>query len=53
MIRSWHNTEGALPLRFWYTTELGGLILCGLAFLMVAAIMRESIRISRENEGFI
>lgn len=53
MIRSWHNPEGALPLRFWYTTELGGLILCGLAFLMVAAIMRESIRISRENEGFI
>lgn len=53
MIRSWHNPEGPLPLRFWYTTELGGLMFCGMAFFLISAIQRESIRIARENEGFI
>jgi|GEM_PF-1582764 len=53
MIRAWHDPEGPLALRFWYTTELGGLLICGLAFLMITAIQRASNQIAKETEGFI
>ncbi len=53
MIVSWHNPEGPLPLRFWYSSTHLGLILCGLAFVLMGAVMREAIRIARENEEFV
>lgn len=53
MIVSWANTDGPLPLRFWYSTEHGGLILCGLGFLLIASILHEAARIRDENKGFI
>lgn len=53
MIRSWHNPEGPLPLRFWYDSGNIGLAFCGLAFLFLGTVMREAIRIARENEEFV
>lgn len=53
MIRSWHNAGGPLPLRFWYSSGNFGLAFCGLAFLFLGLILREAIRIARENEEFV
>jgi|TARA_B110000908_G_scaffold137892_1_gene163758 hypothetical protein len=53
MVRSWHNADGPLPLRFWYNSGNIGLAFCGLAFLFLGLVMREAIRIARENEEFI
>lgn len=53
MIRSWHNPDGPLPLRFWYSSGNMGLVFSGLAFLFLGLVMVEAIRIARENEGFI
>lgn len=53
MIRSWHNADGPLPLRFWYDSGNIGLAFCGLAFLFLGLVMREAISIARENEEFI
>ncbi|MDG1067425.1 MAG: hypothetical protein P8P40_03465 [Sulfitobacter sp.] len=53
MIRSWHNPDGPLPLRFWYDSGNIGLAFCGLAFLFLGLVMREAIKIARENEEFI
>ena len=53
MIISWHNPEGPMPLRFWYSSTHLGLILCGLGFVLFGAVMREAIRIARENEEFV
>ena len=53
MIRSWHNPDGPLPLRFWYDSGNFGLAFCGLAFLFLGLVMQEAIRIARENEEFV
>ncbi|WP_299023898.1 hypothetical protein [uncultured Sulfitobacter sp.] len=53
MIRSWHNADGPLALRFWYNSSEIGMAFCGLAFLFWGIVMREAIRIARENEEFI
>ncbi|MEP5729272.1 MAG: hypothetical protein ABJL67_07835 [Sulfitobacter sp.] len=53
MIRSWHNPGGALPLRFWYDSGNLGMTFCGLAFFFLGLVMREAIRIARENEAFV
>lgn len=53
MIRSWHNADGPLPLRFWYDSGNIGMAFCGLAFLFLGLVMREAIYIARENEEFI
>jgi hypothetical protein len=53
MIRSWHNPDGPLPLRFWYDSGNIGLAFCGLAFLFLGLIMREAIHIALENEEFV
>lgn len=53
MIRSWHNAGGPLPLRFWYSSGDIGLAFCGLAFLFLGLVMREAIKIARENEEFV
>ena len=53
MIRSWHNPDGPLPLRFWYSSGNLGLVFSGLAFLFLGLVLREAIRISRENEAFV
>ncbi len=53
MIRSWHNPDGPLPLRFWYNSGNLGMVFCGLAFFFLGLVMREAIRIARENEEFI
>jgi len=53
MIRSWHNAGGHLPLRFWYDSGNIGLAFSGLAFFFLGLVMREAIRIARENEEFV
>lgn len=53
MVRSWHNADGPLLLRFWYSSGDVGLAFCGLAFLFLGLVMREAIRIARENEELI
>lgn len=53
MVRSWHNPEGPLPLRFWYDSGNLGMIFCGLAFLFLGIVVHEAIRIARENEAFV
>jgi hypothetical protein len=53
MVRSWHNADGPLLLRVWYSSGDVGLAFCGLAFLFLGLVMREAIRIARENEEFI
>lgn len=53
MIRSWHNADGPLPLRFWYDSANFGFAFCGLAFLFLGLVMREAISIARENEEFV
>ncbi|MEO0389785.1 MAG: hypothetical protein AAF218_02470, partial [Pseudomonadota bacterium] len=52
MIVSWHNPDGPLPLRLWYTVNHIGLIFCGLAFMVLGAVLREAIRIEIENREF-
>jgi hypothetical protein len=53
MIVSWHNPSGPLPMRWWYSSSHLSLIFCGLAFLLMGAVMREAIKMARENEEFI
>jgi len=53
MIVSWHNPSGSLPLRFWYSSPHLSLIFCGLAFLLMGAVMREAIKVALDNEGFV
>jgi hypothetical protein len=53
MIKSWHNPDGPLPLRFWYSSSHLGLLFAGLAFLLMGWVMTEAIRLARENEEFI
>jgi len=53
MVVSWHNADGPLPLRFWYSSPHLSLILCGLAFILMGAVMREAIAISDENRTFV
>ncbi len=53
MIRSWHNPDGPLPLRFWYDSGNIGMVFCGLGFFFLGLVMREAIRMARENEEFV
>ncbi|KIN64570.1 DUF2975 domain containing protein [Sulfitobacter noctilucicola] len=53
MVRSWHNPDGPLPLRFWYESTNIGMTFCGLGFLFLGIVMHEAIRIARENEEFV
>lgn len=53
MIKSWHNPQGPLPLRFWYSSEVFALVFCGLGFILLGKILQEAIRIARENEEFV
>lgn len=53
MIRSWHNADGPLPLRFWYDSGSIGLAFSGLAFFFIGQILDEAVRMARENEEFI
>ena len=53
MIRSWHNAGGPLPLRFWYSSGNLGMVFCGLAFVFLGIVLREAIRMARENEAFV
>jgi putative flippase GtrA len=53
MIVSWHNPSGPLPLRFWFSSAHCSLIFCGMAFLLLGAVMREAIKVAHENEEFV
>lgn len=53
MIRSWHNADGPLPLRFWYDSGNFGLAFCGLAFIFLGLVLHEAIKVARENEEFV
>lgn len=53
MIRSWHNPDGPLPLRFWYSSGNIGLVFCGLAFVFLGLVLHEAIKLARENEAFV
>jgi hypothetical protein len=53
MVISWHNPDGAMALRFWYSAPNLSLVLCGLAFILMGAVLREGMTIARENEAFI
>ncbi len=53
MIKSWHNPEGPLPLRLWFGSEEFGLIFCGLGFVLMGLVLREAIKLARENEAFV
>jgi hypothetical protein len=53
MIVSWHNPSGPLPLRFWFSSAHCLIIFCGMAFLLLGAVMREAIKMARENEEFV
>lgn len=53
MIKSWHNPDGRLPFRFWFGSEEFGLIFCGLGFVLMGLVLREAIRLARENEAFV
>lgn len=53
MVRSWHNPEGPLPLRFWYDSGNLGMVFCGLAFLFLGILLHEAHRIAQENEAFV
>lgn len=53
MIKSWHNPQGPLPLRFWYSSETLALVFCGLGFILLGKILHEAIGIARENEEFV
>lgn len=52
-IVSWHNPSGPLPLRLWLGTEHVSLVLCGLAFMLMGYVLREAIKVARENESFV
>lgn len=52
-ILSWHNQGGARAPDFFFHSDTAGLIVCGAMFWLVGWIMREAIRIARDNEGFI
>lgn len=52
MIKSWHNPEGPLPLRFWYSSSHIALLLYGLAFVLMGWVMYEAIKLKRDNEAF-
>ncbi len=53
MIKSWHNPDGPLPLRFWFSSEDFALVFCGLGFILLGMILREAICMARENEEFV
>lgn len=53
MIVSWHNAAGALPVRFWYSSPHLSLVLCGLAFMLMGAVMREAIAIEEDNRKYV
>lgn len=53
MIKSWHNPEGPLALRFWYRSEDCALVFCGLGFILLGMILRQAITLARENEAFV
>ena len=53
MIVSWHNPSGPLPLRLWLSTSHLSLMLCGLAFMLMGYVLREGIKVARENESFV
>lgn len=53
MIVSWHNPNGPMDLRLWYSAPNLSLLLCGLAFLLMGAVLREGIIMARENEAFV
>jgi hypothetical protein len=53
MIVSWHNPSGPLPMRFWFSSAHCSLIFCGMGFLLLGVVMREAIKIARDNEGFV
>jgi hypothetical protein len=53
LIVSWHNPSGPLPLRFWFSSAHCSIIFCGMAFLLLGAVMREAIKMARENEEFV
>jgi hypothetical protein len=50
---SWHNSDGPMALRFWYSAPNLSLVLCGLAFILMGAVLREGIIMARENEAFV
>lgn len=53
MVVSWHNAAGPLPLRLWLSTPHVSLILCGLAFVLMGAVLREAIRIDQDNRMYV
>ncbi len=53
MIKSWHNPDGPLPLRFWYSSEDYGLVVCGIGFIVMGLVIQEAIKLARENEAFV
>lgn len=50
---SWHNVDGPLDFRLWISVPNAGLVLCGLAFLLMGAVLREGIALAKENEAFV
>ena len=53
MIRSWHNDDGPLPLRFWYDSGNLGMLYAGMAFVFLGLVMAQAKRIADENEDFV
>lgn len=52
-IMSWTNPGGAEPLRWYFDSEAGGLIVCGGAFYLIGWILTEAKRLADENESFV
>lgn len=53
MVVSWHNAAGPMPIRLWLSTAHLSLILCGLAFMLFGAVMREAIEIAEDNRKYV
>ena len=52
-ILSLSNSEGPLPIQWYFGSEPAGLIVCGGGFYLIGWVMAEAKRLSDENEGFI
>ena len=50
---SWTNPSGAEPIRWYFDSEAGGLIMCGGGFYLIGWVLAEARKLSDENKSFI
>lgn len=53
MVVSWHNASGPMSVRLWLSTSHVSLILCGLAFVLMGAVLREAIKLDEDNRMYV